>query len=150
MCGNLSFLLALPLFGIGMKTDLFQSCSHCCVFQICWQIECSTLTESSFIIWSNSAGISSLPLVLFVVILLKAHMTLHSKISGSRWVITLSRLSDIHHYSNMQISFTELKTSVAFLSISSSSHPGKYWSFWITCIREIILCLSFSDLLQLV
>ena len=28
--------LALPLFGIGMKTDLFQSCGHCWVFQICW------------------------------------------------------------------------------------------------------------------
>ena len=23
-------------FGIGMKTDLFQSCGHCWVFQICW------------------------------------------------------------------------------------------------------------------
>ena len=22
-----------------MKTDLFQSCGHCCVFQICWHIE---------------------------------------------------------------------------------------------------------------
>ena len=30
--------LALPFFGIGMKTDLFQSCGHCCVFQICWFI----------------------------------------------------------------------------------------------------------------
>ena len=28
--------LALPFFGIGMKTDLFQSCGHCWVFQICW------------------------------------------------------------------------------------------------------------------
>ena len=27
--------LALPFFGIGMKTDLFQSCGHCWVFQIC-------------------------------------------------------------------------------------------------------------------
>ena len=26
--------LALPFFGIGMKTDLFQSCAHCGVFQI--------------------------------------------------------------------------------------------------------------------
>ena len=26
--------LALPSFGIGMKTDLFQSCGHCWVFQI--------------------------------------------------------------------------------------------------------------------
>ena len=33
-------------FGIGMKTDLFQSCGHCWVFQICWHIECSTLTAS--------------------------------------------------------------------------------------------------------
>ena len=27
--------LALPLFGIGMKTDLFQSCGPCGVLQIC-------------------------------------------------------------------------------------------------------------------
>ena len=33
--------LALPFFGIGMKIDLFQSCGHCWVFQICWHIECS-------------------------------------------------------------------------------------------------------------
>ena len=31
-----------------MKTDLFQSCGHCWVFQICWHIECSTFTASSF------------------------------------------------------------------------------------------------------
>ena len=27
--------LALPFFGIGMKTDLFQSCDHCWIFQFC-------------------------------------------------------------------------------------------------------------------
>ena len=27
--------LALPFFGIGMKTDLFQSFGHCWIFQIC-------------------------------------------------------------------------------------------------------------------
>ena len=36
----------LPFFGIEMKTDLFQSCGHCWVFQICWHIECSTFTAS--------------------------------------------------------------------------------------------------------
>ena len=54
--------LALPFFGIGMKTDLFQSYGLCWVFQICWHIECNTLTVSSFKIWNNSAGILSLPL----------------------------------------------------------------------------------------
>ena len=38
--------LALPFFGIGMKTDLFQSCGHCSVFQICWHIECSTFSKN--------------------------------------------------------------------------------------------------------
>ena len=31
--------LALPFFGTGVKTDLFQSCGHCWFFQICWHIE---------------------------------------------------------------------------------------------------------------
>ena len=76
-----------------MKTDLFQSCGHCRVFQICWNIECSTFTESSFRIWNSSTGILSPPLVLFTVMLPKAHLTSHSRMSGCRWVITPSCLS---------------------------------------------------------
>ena len=57
--------LALPFFGIGMKTDLFQSCVHWWVFQIRWHIECSTFTASSFRIWNSSPGIPSPPLALF-------------------------------------------------------------------------------------
>ena len=76
-----------------MKTDLFQSCGHCWVFQICWHIECSTFRASSFRIWNSSTGIPSPPLALFVVMLSKAHLTSHSRMSGSRWVITPSRLS---------------------------------------------------------
>ena len=51
--------LALPFFGIEMKTDLFQSCDHRWVFQICWHIECNTFTASSFRIWNSSTGIPS-------------------------------------------------------------------------------------------
>ena len=39
--------LTLCFFEIGMKTDLFPSCGHCWVFQICSHIECSTFTASS-------------------------------------------------------------------------------------------------------
>ena len=80
--------LALPFLGIGMQTDLFQSYGHCWVFQICWHIECSTFTASSFRTWNSSAGIPSPPLALFVVMLPKAYLTLHFRMSGSRWVIT--------------------------------------------------------------
>ena len=84
---------ALPFFGIGMKTDLFQSCGHCWVFQICWHIECNTFTASSFRIWNSSPGIPSPPLALFVVMFSKAYLTSHSRMSGFRWVITPSWLS---------------------------------------------------------
>ena len=74
--------------GIGMKTDLFQSFDHCCVFQFCWCIECSTFTSTSFGIWNSSTGIPSPPLALFIVMVPKPYLTLHSRMSGSRWVIT--------------------------------------------------------------
>ena len=71
-----------------MKSDIFQSCGYCWVFQICWHIEYSTFTASSFRIWNSSTGIPSPPLALFVVMLPKTRLTSHSRMSGSRWVIT--------------------------------------------------------------
>ena len=59
-CTVVRTFLALPFFGIGMKTDLFQSCGHCWIFQICWHIACSTLTASSFRIWNSSNAIRHL------------------------------------------------------------------------------------------
>ena len=53
----------------------------------------AALTASSFRIWSSSTGIPSPPLALFIVILSKAHLTSHSRMSGYRWVITSSWLS---------------------------------------------------------
>ena len=62
-------------------------------FPICWHIECSTFTESSFRIWNSSTEIPLPPLALFVVMLSKAHLTSNSRMSGSRWGITPSWLS---------------------------------------------------------
>ena len=69
-------------------------------------LERSTFTAPSSRIWNSSTGIPSLPLALFcsalftstslalfVAILPKAHLTSHSRMSGSRWVITSSWLS---------------------------------------------------------
>ena len=83
-CAVVWAFFALPLFEIGMMTDLFQSCDHCWVFQICCHIEWSTFTASSFRIWNSSTEIPSPPLALFVVMLHKDHLTLHSRMSGSR------------------------------------------------------------------
>jgi len=55
------------------EPDLFQFCGHWWFLQICWYIECSTLSGSSLRILSNSAEISSLPLALFILMLSRAH-----------------------------------------------------------------------------
>ena len=90
-CMVVCTIFTLSFFGIG--TDLFQSCAHCWVFQICWHIECSTCTTSSFRIWNSSTGTPSLPWALYIVMLPKAQLTSHFRMSGSRWVITPSWLS---------------------------------------------------------
>ena len=43
--------------------------------------------------WNSSTGIPSPPLALFIVMLPKAHLTLYSRMSGSRWMITPSWVS---------------------------------------------------------
>ena len=72
----------------------FPVLCHWWVFQICWHIECSTFTVSSFRTWNSSTGIPSPPLALFVVMLSKTHLTLYSRMSGTRWVIIPSWLSE--------------------------------------------------------
>ena len=62
LCSSLSILWHCLSLGLEWKLTFFQSFGHCWVFQICWHIECSTFTESSFRMWSNSTGILSPPL----------------------------------------------------------------------------------------
>ena len=111
-----------------MKTDLFQSCGHCWVFQIFWHIECSTFTASSFRICNSSTGILSSPLALFVVMLSKAHLTSHSRMSGSRSVITPSWLSvswrSFLYSSSVYYCHLFLISSASVRSIPFLSRPG--------------------------
>ena len=79
------------LFGIALLWDWNENWhfptlkfSHYWVFQICWHIECSTFTLSSFRTWNSLAGIPSPPLALFMVMLPNAHLPSHCRMSGSR------------------------------------------------------------------
>ena len=92
MWNEYSCVAVWTFFGIALLWDwnenwLFPSCGHCWVIHICWHTECSTFIASSFRIWNIPAGIPAHPLALFVVMLPKEHLTLHSKKYGSRWVI---------------------------------------------------------------
>ena len=91
LCCSLSILW--HCLSLWLEFNFFQSCGHCWVFQICWHIECSTFTASTFRIWNSATGIPSPPLALFIVMLPKVHLTSHSRLSGSRWVTTPMWLS---------------------------------------------------------
>ena len=62
----------LPFLGIGMRIDLWQSYGYCCIFLICWHIECSTMKASSFWELHSSTGNPLHPLTLLTVQLPKA------------------------------------------------------------------------------
>ena len=128
-----------------MKTDLLQSCGHCWVFQICWHIECSTFTASSFRIWNSSTGIPSLPLALFIVMLSKAHLTSRSRMSDSRSVITPSWLSRSWRsflYSSSVYSFHLFLISSA--SVLYQAHLCMKYFLGISNFPEDISSLSHS------
>ena len=90
--GSLSILWHCLSLGLEWKLN-FSSHVVTAEFSKFADILCSTFTVSSFRIWNSSTGIPSPPLALFTVILPKAHLTSHSRMSGSRWVITPSSLS---------------------------------------------------------
>ena len=85
---SLNILWYCPSLKLEWKLTFASPVATAGVFQICWHIDCSTLTASSFRIWNSLAGISLPLLLVFVVILPKAHLTSHSRMSGSRWVTT--------------------------------------------------------------
>ena len=138
-----SIVVVWAFFGIGMKTDIFQACGHCWVFLICWHIACSTFTASSFRIWNSSTGTPSPPLAFFVV-LPKAHLTSHSRMSRSRWVITPSWLSGswrsfLYHSSVYSCNLFLISSLIKLFQISFTH------LFFHVNIKITLLCLKKVD-----
>ena len=111
-----------------MKTDLFQFCGHCWVFQVCWHIECSTFTASSFRIWKSSTGIPSPHLLIYVYVNLKLLVYLSPHIPEPNFCIPFSNHNFIFYVCE----------SFAVSQISS------FVSFFLDCMFKrftIFVCL---------
>ena len=93
LCGSLSILWHCLSLGLEWKLTFSSPVATAEFSKWVQHTECRTLTASSFWIWNSSIGIPSPPLALIIVMLPQAHLTLHSRMSGSRWMITPSRLS---------------------------------------------------------
>ena len=140
--------LAFPLFGIWMKTDLFQSHRHCCAFQICWHVEWSILIASSSRIWNNSARIPSLPLALFLVMLPKAHFVrMHITggflcavldLSGNLWPLLIPEYSGIRRRGSLSPGW-----GIQAFPLLVSHHGDKYPLLSLIGIALCFLSLEF-------
>jgi len=136
-CEMNEIVVVLTFFGIALLWDWNENWPSPVLwpllsFQICWHIECSTFTASSFRIWSSSTGIPSPPLALFTVMLPKAHLTSHSRMSGCRWEPSwLSRSRWSFLYSSSVYSchlFLISSTSVRSIPFLSFIEPIFAWN----------------------
>ena len=111
------------------------------VFQICWHIECNTLIASSFRVLNSSTGIPLHPKTLFTAVGLvpKAHLTSPSRMSGSGWLTTPSKLTSSlgsFWYSSSVYSF-----HLFLISSSSTQSLTVYVLYcahlWVKCSLDI-------------
>ena len=86
-----------------------------------------------FRIWNSSTWVSSPPLVLFIVMLPKAHLTLHSRMSGSRWVTTPLWLSGHHPMVN-----TEIRLIIFFAAKDGEALYSQQKQDWELTVAQIM------------
>ena len=128
------------------------SLSHCSVFQICWHIKCSTLTVSSLRNWNSSAGIPSPPLALFAVMLPKAHLTSHSRMSGSsEWSHHRGYLGHWHDFSIFMAEYYSVvyMYHIIFTHSSVHGHLGCFYDLAIVNSVTVIIGVNVSFLITI-
>ena len=127
-------------------------------FQVCWHTECSTLTASSFRIWNSLAGITSPPLYLFTMMIHKGHLTSHSRMSASRWVVITPLLlsgsliyfsysSSVYSYHLFLVSSASVG-SIPFLSCIVSIFARNIPFVFLIFLKKflVFLILSFGSI----
>ena len=142
--GNLNIFWYYLSLGLEWKLN-FSSPEATASFPNYWH-GCSALSASSFRTWNSSAGIPSPPLTLFIVMLPKAHLTSHSRMSGSMWVTTPSWLSGLltaFLYSSSVYScqlFLISSISVMYLLLLFFTMPIFAWN--VPLVSPILLKIS--------
>ena len=139
---------------LGLEWKLtFSSPVATAIFQIYGHIKYSTFTVSSSRILNSSAGMPSPSLVLFIVMLPKAHLTSDTRISSSRWVtipLWLSRSSRRVFYSSSVYSchlFLMSSGSIRSLPFLSFIVPILEWNIALVSPVFLKSCLVFPILL---
>ena len=151
LSGSLSIFWHCLSLGLEWKLTFSSPVATAEVFQICWHIEFSTFTTSSFRIWNSTTGIPSPPLALLAAVLPKAHLTSHSRMSDSEWgtiPLWLSWSLRSSLYSSSVYSFCLFlisSTSIRCLPFLSFIVPSFVWNVPLIfpIFLEISLVLPF-------
>ena len=125
-------------FGIGMKTDLFQSSGHCRIFQIYWHIEYNILIASSYRIWNRSAGIPSPPFALsnvsyspFGFTFQEVQLLMNDHTIIAIWVIKIFLILFCVFLPCLPISSASVRPELELLTMNIMIHLSVYFRFII-------------------
>ena len=141
LCGSLSILWHCLSLGLEWKLTVSSPVATAEFSKFAGILSAALSQHSPFRIWNTPTGIPSPQLALFKVMLPKAHLASHSRISGSRWVITPLWLSGSWRFflcSSYVYSchlFLISSASVRSLSIMSFIEPIFVWN-----VSNVNLC----------
>ena len=101
-------------------------------FPICWHIECSTFTASSFRIWNISIQILSSPLAFFVLMLSKPHLSyIPGCLALGEWSHHCDYLGHEDLFCTVLCSLaTSLVTIICHLEARFRVAPDREWNNW--------------------
>ena len=109
-------------------------------------LSAALLQHHLFRIWNSSTGILSPPLALFIVMLPKAHLTSHSRMSDSRWVITPTWLSVKTFFVQFFCVFLPSLLNIFCFSMFHGVSVRYCAHLWMKCSLGISNFLEFSSL----
>ena len=162
LCGSLSILWHCLSLGLEWKLTFSSPVATAEFSKFAGILSAALSTISSFRIWNSSTGIPLPPLALFRVMLPEVHLTSNSRMSGTRWVIIPSWLSEswrsflysssVYSCHLFLISSASVRSRLGisnFLEeISSLSHSVVFLYFFALIAEEVFLispCYSLKD-----
>ena len=142
LCSSLSILWHCLSLGLEWKLTFSSPVATAEFSKFAGILKCSAFTASSSRIWNSSTGIPSPPLALFVVVLPKAHLTSHSRMSGSRCDHSIMI---IWYYDRKLVNFITRTTALSnSMKLSHATwgnprqmgHGGEFWQNVVHWRRE--------------
>ena len=134
--------LVLPFFGIWMKTDLFQSCGHCWVFQIFWHINATGVIKKCIPQWQKHVLAVVVPILINKDVVEPSYNYLKFRVQNHNYFCT-NLIVDCYY---TFIYFFKHKVFWFFKNVYNSSFQNCFWKVISETSHRLFLSYAFSPL----